>query len=478
MKSKYDVVILGGGTSGVAAAYALKNNGFDVLLIEKQESLGGTAVQGLVLDWIEGCHPNYLDNIFNELKSKELLTGNILDSWLPAKFSTKGYSNSLKVCPLAISKVYARDLSPYIDIGINYELIGIDNVEVKESVNSKYKVNSIKLKHKITNIENTVEANFFIDCTSSGQLCRFAGSNFYYGRDGKDFRNESIVLNKNPMIMNEPSLMFQVEKGKDDNKVLEEINTVYIDEKGTIVKPDYLVIDGYFQKYNWSNSDSIVFTCNPMTSLGITGFEILNSNEEKMNAEARKRVLEYWKYLKLLSKYKKFEAISGIEGKIEDYGILNFAPMIGTRESYRIECESMLDQYDLGKKIDFNSLGKTIAIGTHPIDMHIKTDLNITELNEFNSNRLQPYGVGFTCLIPKSLNNVLVAGKSFGATQIASSSARTNMFMAQIGWAAGNGVKLCLNNNINICDIDIEELRNEQYIDFEFYIKNIKGILK
>ena len=43
----YDVVVVGGGTSGVAAAYIAAKKGLKTLIIERQNSLGGSFTNGL-----------------------------------------------------------------------------------------------------------------------------------------------------------------------------------------------------------------------------------------------------------------------------------------------------------------------------------------------------------------------------------------------------------------------------------------------
>jgi flavin-dependent dehydrogenase len=53
----YDVAVIGGGMAGVAAAYALKDSGKKILLVEGRERLGGTAVLSYVFDWIAGIFP-------------------------------------------------------------------------------------------------------------------------------------------------------------------------------------------------------------------------------------------------------------------------------------------------------------------------------------------------------------------------------------------------------------------------------------
>lgn len=478
---KYDAVIIGGGSAGIAAAYALStlslfNRSNNILLIEKEDNLGGTAVQSRVLDWIAGCHPKYFDGVYDYLVKKNAVQGNITKSWLPVKFSKSGNTNHLRIAPEELLKKYYEDLSQSIDIKMSWIYEGIDTIEDGQ-------ISEVKIRNTKTGEKEVVSARFFVDSTSSGILCRDAGAKSYHGRDGRTFKNESIALEADPRTMNEPSLMFQVKKGLNDEELLSKVKSVYVHGL-KVVKPDYIIVDGYCEPYPWRTQNPQIFMCNPMTGLGLKGIDTIDAKDiNAFQEEAQKRVLEYWKYIKLCS-LEQFanehkNAIGGLDGDIADYGFYQCAPMVGIRESYRIECEDMLHQGNLCQKIDFEALGDSIAIGTHPIDMHVRDGLNRDELNRINNEEIKPYGVGYKCLIPKGLKNILVVGKSFGATQIAAASARNNMFMAQIGWAAGNAIKYCLDYDIqDTRNVSADELRKGEYIDFNYYVENIKGDLK
>ena len=48
MKSRYELVVVGGGFAGITAALSAAKQGVDVLLVEKYNCLGGAAVSALV----------------------------------------------------------------------------------------------------------------------------------------------------------------------------------------------------------------------------------------------------------------------------------------------------------------------------------------------------------------------------------------------------------------------------------------------
>jgi hypothetical protein len=58
VEAHYDVVVVGGGIAGVAAALAVKRQGASVVLIEKQFGLGGLATLGNVIVYLPICDGN------------------------------------------------------------------------------------------------------------------------------------------------------------------------------------------------------------------------------------------------------------------------------------------------------------------------------------------------------------------------------------------------------------------------------------
>ena len=65
--TKYDVVIVGGGTSGCACAYNCAKNNLKTLLIEKNNFLGGLMTAGLVVPIMKSSTKNYNCDYYNKL---------------------------------------------------------------------------------------------------------------------------------------------------------------------------------------------------------------------------------------------------------------------------------------------------------------------------------------------------------------------------------------------------------------------------
>ena len=55
LENEYDVVVVGGGIAGIAAALAAKRSGAKTMLIEREYTLGGLATLGLITIYLPLC---------------------------------------------------------------------------------------------------------------------------------------------------------------------------------------------------------------------------------------------------------------------------------------------------------------------------------------------------------------------------------------------------------------------------------------
>ncbi len=107
LKENYDVIVVGGGVAGVAAAVASSRNGAKTLLMEKTVTLGGLGTQGLI-SWYEplcnGEGKQLISGIPEELIKLCVKYG---FENMPKKWGGEG------VCPLD-DKRYVTRYSPYV----------------------------------------------------------------------------------------------------------------------------------------------------------------------------------------------------------------------------------------------------------------------------------------------------------------------------------------------------------------------------
>lgn len=67
MNKTYDVIVVGGGTSGVSAAYTAAKMGLSVLVVEKNVHLGGTITSGLVIPAMKTNDEDINTEFYNDL---------------------------------------------------------------------------------------------------------------------------------------------------------------------------------------------------------------------------------------------------------------------------------------------------------------------------------------------------------------------------------------------------------------------------
>jgi hypothetical protein len=178
----------------------------------------------------------------------------------------------------------------------------------------------------------------------------------------------------------------------------------------------------------------------PMTSFGHNGFLgksvkvkvpsfDATSTESLTRAEVQGRrkamqVLEYYQR----AKHKRWE-------------LDHVASIIGIREGRRVVGEYVLTVDDVRAGKEFED---AVAVGSYPLDAHDPGDDKRTYILPKDQLRVPGYQIPLRCLIPKGLDNLLVAGRNLSADQLAMSSARVMTTCAMMGTAAGFVTNLCI----------------------------------
>ena len=474
-----DICILGGGTAGMAAAYALADRPSGrVILVDDNEKLGGTAVCSWVGTWIEGITPPYLQRIMTE--KFHISRKQIDDSLLPVAYGGKGGNIYLEADALAVRYKEDMDKAGNIQVFAGWRLEAITRIRNSRNDPGRMDIQEIELTHRRSGEVMRISASYFIDSTGDGVLCRLAcpieGEDYYLGEDPYERFEEGLMKgNKKPAdrtALNEPSLFYKIaEEAPDDRWLLDRVKTVTIGANGEVVHPAYLTPDGYANKA----------FLNPMTGFGISGYDVVITPPDDLYRTAVSRIEEHWKYIKLslekdACKHKDSDFFHGyLYGQRTWNYTKRYASKLGIRESYRIACDYMLRQSDLARLIDPDHLEHFIACGSHIIDFHVYGTLERQKVVDYNRS-VVPSGIPYESLCPQKLANTLIACRAYGASHIALAARRVNKDMAQLGWAAGFAMRQCLGSGKTIRHVDIRKIQAES--GFKAAVVQLRSIYK
>ncbi|MBC7476168.1 MAG: FAD-dependent oxidoreductase [Candidatus Sericytochromatia bacterium] len=425
------IIVVGGGMSGVAAAIAAKKQGADTLLFERYGFFGGTSTASMVSPFMSFSAGNkqLVYGVFQEILDQLLKYGG-------RKAGSRAFdSETLKFVLYDLLDKYK------VDYLLHTYLTGV----VREGN---------LIKEIITESKNGQEhfaADFFVDTSADADLAAKAGVEFEVGRE-KDGLTQAMTLMFRIANVKMKEVLEYCRKNPENYSFIEEdINGVSIagfkkeiEEERQITKFDN-PLDYIF--FVTTHRDDLVIV-NTTRSLRVSGLS--NVDLSRAQSEGHHNA---WQIYELLKK-----RIPGFE----DSYISNTATQVGVRETRRIIGEYTMTGIDIVSAKKFDDV---IARGSYPIDIHDPTGGGgqMIRLKEG-----EYYDIPFRSLIPKNINNLLVAGRCISATHEAQASIRITATCTAMGEAAGNAAALCVKNNVTPVNLDIKELQ-------KYITSNISG---
>lgn len=130
---------------------------------------------------------------------------------------------------------------------------------------------------------------------------------------------------------------------------------------------------------------------------------------------------------------------------------------IGIREGRRIMGEYTLTEQDITGDAP-QDFPDGVAVATSQIDFHSLSQPGHAGWRQ----KVQPYAIPLRAMIPKGLNNLLVAGKPISGDQVAISSYRMTPTVCAMGQAAGTAVAMAIEADLtDIRSLDVQALRQQ-----------------
>ena len=438
IEKDYEVAVVGGGPGGIPAAIAAGRSGKKVVLIERNSYLGGVATSGLgLLGYIDREGNKALGGLAEELFDRLMeMHGAIGHYRCPVH-------NSISPISPDVFKIVALEmcLEAGVDVLFNQELLDVkvDNNQIK----------SITVYGKCT--ELIVNAEVFIDATGDGDLAYMAGANYHLGQDGTGIMQPSTLMFTVTNYDIDKFLKY-VEDHPEDYGVKEEYAKGY-DPEFFRKTPGHCFI-GLTEMIKKARSkgdfdiprNQFIYITTPIEGiLAINTSRITHIDASDPIQLSRGLVDGYKQVHHLLRFMKKY--VPGFE----DVRLAEIAPSLGIRETRHIE-----GVYTLKRSEMYSSYVKehAIAQSAYNIDIHSGTashiDLTLVE---------EPFGIPYGCLVPKSIEGLILSGRTISVDTETYASVRVMGPCIAIGEAAGEAASLCIDQKIHPREVDIQSLR-------------------
>ena len=406
-----DVLVLGSGPSGFAAAYSAAKSGANVILVEQCGDVGGISTSGLMSHWAGTCgSPLYHEILKRSAEKNEGEWKNKVTKYIdPEKLKT----------------LYLEMLS---EVGVNIMLytFALDAICEGDKVLGATVVN----KSGLTDIY----AKVTIDATGDGDIAAKAGSEFILGRESD---------NK----MQPATLMFKV-GGVDYERAafLQSFEETYQTEKGelqALAKQHIPYPAGHILTYQ-STLPGIV-TCN-MTN--ITEIDGTNADDlTRATIGCRNQLDDIIKYLR--------QFVPGFENCY----IISSASLIGVRETRHFKGKYTLTEQDISEAKIFEDF--VVKDAFFNFDVHNITGAGLDKTGvQHHFKQKNGYTIPYRCLLPEIKENLLLCGRNISGTHMAHSNFRAMPICVGIGEAAGTAAAIAVKSNFKLSDVRSVDIRN------------------
>ncbi len=401
----YDIVVLGGGPSGVAAAIEAARNGAKVLIVEAYGMLGGMATTSLVSPFMTNYDRNgeniTVGGIYREIieklaeRSAAILPENTDSPSIHTSFIEKYHKH--------VTPFNAFELQILLD-----EMVQEAGAEIllytrfADCITENGRIKTVILSALEGLI--SVSAKVFIDCTGNASVADAAGVHTYIGDEKTG-------------VPQPGTLMFEIGGVNDE---------IYSARPKQPVKAYRTPIKGRYSVNHYR-----VFDVNATNSKSMTDAHI----------KARHQVIDAYRMLKLETP------------GFEDIELLQVASVLGVRESRHIDGQYKITVDDICRGTYFDD---RIAVYGFGMDVHPR---NENMFGNFKIEVANRYYIPYRSMIPKGIDNLVVAGKTISCESQAAGGLRCMPCAMAMGQAAGAASAMSVKLNKDVAVIDVKELQ-------------------
>ena len=414
---EFDVVVYGGTPAGVGAAVQAKRMGKTAALYVFRRHVGGLTSAGLTE---------------TDIGKKSAIGGMAIELY-------KKIGKMTGFRPSEAERAFL-ELLDEAGVPVFFEH-RLDKVEKKGG----------KIERIVFENGDSAKGKMFVDATGDGDLAYMAGARFISGQDETG-------------IMQPSTLMFSVsgydlgkfldyaEKHPEDFGIKEEYAHGY-DPDFFRSTPGHCFIgltemikkareNGDFEV---PRNQFIYITTPDKDRLSINTTRILNIDASEAD-QLSDGLIEGYRQIHVLLRFMN-KYVPGFENA----RLVEIAPTLGIRETRHFKGVHTLTRDEMySDYVKENA----IAQSAYNIDIHSGTQIHI-DLTPVS----KPFGIPYLCLVPETLNGVLLSGRTISVDTATYASARVMGPCIAVGEAAGEAAAIAIEEGKEVRDLDVQEIR-------------------
>jgi hypothetical protein len=433
VKLDVDVLVVGGGPSGIIAATAAVEDGLNVALVDSRSFVGGNMTIGLPILGFLGQ------------KGNQIIKG--LPQRLIDRLAAKDAASEHRPCPLHMSitlvepeAVKTAALEMLTESGVDVLLYTFCAGVVMDGNTLRGIITESKGGRQ------AILAKVIIDCTGDADVACRAGVTCEQGDEqggvqpptlmfclgGVDTEKLRTSIAEEPRTYLTdfiPSEYF----GQNNQFVLVGLRSLIEKAKSeglSIPTERTILITGLREGEVWVNMTRVN---------GVDGTDPRSLSMGEV--EGRKQIADIQKYL--------IEYVPGFENAY----FAKTAPFLGIRETRRIVGKYVMTKEDVLGCARFDD---AVAVASYPLDLHHPVGGGCTL--EWCGDC---YDIPYRSFLPEKIENLLVAGRCISTTHEAMSAIRVMAPCMAMGEAAGRAAKQAVREGIAPSKVDVEKLRAE-----------------
>ena len=420
----YDVVVVGGGMSGLCAAIASARHGAKTALVQDRSVFGGNASSETRMH-ISGasCHWG---------KTNAAETGILMELQLENKYLNDSYNYSIWDGVLWSKALETENLDTFMNTTMERVISGVNEILAVEC----YQMTTEK-RFRFT-------ADIYVDATGHGTLGYFAGAEYMIGRENSATYHEKSAPEKedgctmgntiyfcaqdvgHPVKFTKPSWAYSFDESFFKHRYHGDVVVYHTDDDVVVLRPDEDYedhADQLVEKYDVQSGYWWV-------ELGGDWDDIIKSAED-IRWELYKTLYGVWDHIK-----------NGGDHGAENYELIWAGNVSGTRESRRLMGTYILTENDIRE--DTRQLrDDAVAYGGWPMDEHTAGGFAAKgEIPSMVRNFPGLYSIPYGCYCSKNIRNMMMAGRDISASKLAMGSTRVMGTCAVGGQAVGTAAAM------------------------------------